>query len=53
MRSCVVGLVAVTALTLTVAPVLSIAGVVLSQLVMMLGIWRLDHHWRRQQRAEG
>ncbi|SCW35890.1 Membrane protein involved in the export of O-antigen and teichoic acid [Sphingobium faniae] len=53
MRSCVVGIAAVTALTLTVAPVFSIAGVVLSQLVMMLGIWNLDRRWRRQQRAEG
>ncbi|BAV63567.1 polysaccharide biosynthesis protein [Sphingobium cloacae] len=53
MRSCVVGIVAVTALTLTVAPVFSIAGVVFSQIVMMLGIWRLDRHWRRQQKAEG
>lgn len=51
MRSCVVGIIAVTGLVLTVAPVLSIAGVVLSQLVMMLGIWRLDRHWRRQQQA--
>lgn len=50
LRSCGVGIAAVTALTLTVSPVFSIGGVVLSQLVMMLGIWQLDRHWRQQQR---
>ena len=52
LRSCGVGIAAVTLLTLLVAPVFSIAGVVLSQLVMMLGIWQLDRSWRRNQ-AEG
>ena len=52
LRSCGVGIAAVTLLTLLVAPVFSIAGVVLSQLVMMLGIWQLDRSWRRDQ-AEG
>ena len=47
-----VALIAVPLLTLLVAPVFSIAGVVLSQLVMMLGIWQLDRSWRRNQ-AEG
>ncbi|GAY21252.1 probable transmembrane protein [Sphingobium fuliginis] len=51
MRSCGVGLVAVTLLVLGTAPVLSIGGVVLSQLVMMLGIWQLDRKWRRDQRG--
>jgi hypothetical protein len=46
--SCVVGLVGVTAITLTVAPVFSVAGVVVAQLVMMLGIYRLDRRWQRQ-----
>lgn len=49
LRSCGVGIVAVTLLTMSVAPVFSIGGVVLSQLVMMLGIWQLDRKWRRQQ----
>lgn len=49
-RSCGVGILAVTLLTVTVAPIFSIAGVVLSQLVMMLGIWRLDRAWRVRQR---
>ena len=53
LRSCGVGIVAVTLLTLAVAPIFSIAGVVLSQLVMMLGIWQLDRKWRLSQRAEG
>ncbi|GLV27633.1 hypothetical protein TomTYG75_01600 [Sphingobium sp. TomTYG75] len=53
LRSCGVGIVAVTLLTLAVAPIFSIAGVVLSQLVMMLGIWQLDRKWRASQRAEG
>ncbi|WP_022683976.1 polysaccharide biosynthesis protein [Sphingobium bisphenolivorans] len=48
MRSCVVGLAAVTLLVLGTAPVFSIGGVVLSQLVMMLGIWQLDRKWRRE-----
>ncbi|QDC37292.1 polysaccharide biosynthesis protein [Sphingobium fuliginis] len=51
MRSCGVGLVAVTLLVLGTAPVFSIGGVVLSQLVMMLGIWQLDRKWRRDQRG--
>ncbi|KKW92804.1 polysaccharide biosynthesis protein [Sphingobium chungbukense] len=49
MRSCVVGLIAVTLLVWGTAPVFSIGGVVLSQLVMMLGIWQLDRRWRRDQ----
>ncbi len=53
LRSCGVGIVAVTLLTLAVAPIFSIAGVVLSQLVMMLGIWQLDRKWRASLRAEG
>lgn len=52
LRSCGVGIAAVTLLTLAVAPIFSIAGVVLSQLVMMLGIWRLDRKWRAQQRGQ-
>ncbi|APL93969.1 polysaccharide biosynthesis protein [Sphingobium indicum] len=51
MRSCGVGLVAVTLLVLGTAPVFSIGGVVLSQLVMMLGIWQLDRKWRRDRRG--
>lgn len=51
LRSCGVGVVAVTLLTLAVAPIFSIAGVVLSQLVMMLGIWQLDRKWRSEQGA--
>lgn len=51
MRSCGVGLVAVTLLVLGTAPVFSIGGVVLSQFVMTLGIWQLDRRWRRQQEA--
>ncbi|MCB4861321.1 polysaccharide biosynthesis protein [Sphingobium sp. PNB] len=51
MRSCGVGLVAVTLLVLGTAPVLSIGGVVLSQLVMMLGIWQLDRKWRRDRQG--
>lgn len=47
--SCVVGVTAVTVITLSFAPVLSVAGVVVAQLVMMLGIYRLDRRWRRQQ----
>ncbi|UZW55981.1 polysaccharide biosynthesis protein [Sphingobium sp. JS3065] len=50
MRSCVVGLIAVTLLVLGAPPVFSVGGVVLSQLVMMLGIWRLDRQWRRDRR---
>ncbi|MBO9621728.1 MAG: polysaccharide biosynthesis protein [Sphingomonas sp.] len=46
MRSCFVGLVAVLALALTAPAVATIAGVVLAQLVMMLGIYRLDRRWR-------
>ena len=53
LRSCGVGIVAVTLLTLAVAPIFSIAGVVLSQLVMMLGIWSLDRKWRREHMAKG
>lgn len=53
LRSCGVGIVAVTLLTLAVAPIFSIAGVVLSQLVMMIGIWQLDRAWRARQREEG
>ncbi|EPR16008.1 polysaccharide biosynthesis protein [Sphingobium indicum IP26] len=51
MRSCGVGLVAVTLLVLGTAPVFSIGGVVLSQLVMMLGIWQLDRKWRRDRQG--
>ena len=51
MRSCGGGLVAVTLLVLGTAPVFSIGGGVLSQLVMMLGIWQLDRKWRRDQRG--
>ncbi|WP_176591012.1 polysaccharide biosynthesis protein [Sphingobium sp. EM0848] len=50
MRSCMVGLVTVTLLVWGTAPVFSISGVVLSQLVMMLGIWQLDRKWRRDRR---
>lgn len=46
MRSCVVGVVAVVALALIAPPVFTVGGVVLAQLVMMLGIVRLDRHWR-------
>ncbi len=53
LRSCGVGIVAVTLLTLAVAPIFSIAGVVLSQLVMMLGIWSLDRKWRREHMGAG
>lgn len=53
LRSCGVGLVAVTLLTLAVAPIFSIAGVVLSQLVMMLGIWQIDRKWRAQHGVAG
>lgn len=53
LRSCGVGLVAVTLLVLGAPPVLSIGGVVLSQMVMMLGIWRLDRQWRAARSAEG
>lgn len=49
-RSCFVGVVAVVAITFLAPSVYTIAGVVLAQLVMMLGIWRLDHDWRRAQR---
>ena len=49
-RSCFVGVAAVIAITLFAPSVYTIAGVVLAQLVMMLGIWRLDHDWRRTQR---
>lgn len=52
LRSCGVGIVAVTLIVLGADPVLSIGGVVLSQLVMMLGIWRLDRQWRRARRTE-
>jgi len=47
MRSCGVGLIAVTLIVLGTAPVFSIGGVVLSQLVMTFGIWRLDRRWRQ------
>lgn len=49
-RSCFVGVAAVVAITLFAPSVYTIGGVVLAQLVMMLGIWRLDHNWRRTQR---
>ncbi|UIJ46166.1 polysaccharide biosynthesis protein [Sphingomonas cannabina] len=45
-RSCLVGIAAVLALTFTVPPVYTVAGVVLSQLVMMLGILRLERRLR-------
>ncbi|KXU31424.1 polysaccharide biosynthesis protein [Sphingobium sp. 22B] len=51
MRSCGIGLVAVTLLVLGTAPVFSIGGVVLSQLVMMLGIWQLNRKWRRDRQG--
>ncbi|WP_242122703.1 polysaccharide biosynthesis protein [Sphingobium sp. Sx8-8] len=51
MRSCGVGVAAVTLLVLGTMPVFSIAGVVLSQIVMTLGIWHLDRQWQRQQEA--
>lgn len=50
-RSCIVGIVAVTALALGAPAVYTIAGVVVAQLVMMLGIYRLDRQWRRAQAA--
>ena len=50
-RSCGVGLIAVTLIVLGTAPVFSIGGVVLSQLVMTFGIWRLDRRWRRHPEA--
>ncbi|MGY4397545.1 MFS family permease [Sphingomonas sp. UYAg733] len=46
--SCVVGVAGVTAITLTFAPVFSMAGVVVAQLVMMFGIYRLDKRAQRQ-----
>jgi O-antigen/teichoic acid export membrane protein len=49
LRSCGVGIIAVTVLTLAAAPIFSIGGVVLSQLVMMLGIRNLDRRWRARQ----
>lgn len=49
MRSCGVGIAAVTLLLFATAPVFSIAGVVLSQMVMMLGIWQLDRKWRAER----
>lgn len=50
-RSCIFGIAAVTALTLAAPAVYSIAGVVFAQLVMMLGIYRLDRQWRAQEAA--
>jgi len=50
-RSCVVGVAAVVAITLLAPSVYTIAGVVLAQLVMMLGIWRLDRRARREAEA--
>jgi O-antigen/teichoic acid export membrane protein len=47
-RSCFVGVAAVVAITLLAPSVYTIAGVVLAQLVMMLGIWRLDRRARRE-----
>ncbi len=47
-RSCFVGVGAVVAITLFAPSVYTIAGVVLAQLVMMLGIWRLDRRARRE-----
>ena len=47
-RSCFVGIGAVVAITLFAPSVYTIAGVVLAQLVMMLGIWRLDRRARRE-----
>jgi O-antigen/teichoic acid export membrane protein len=47
-RSCFVGVAAVVAITLFAPSVYTIAGVVLAQLVMMLGIWRLDRRARRE-----
>lgn len=48
-RSCFVGLAAVLALTLTAPAVYTIAGVAFAQLVMMLGIYRLDRRWTAEQ----
>lgn len=47
-RSCIVGVAAVITITLLAPSVYTIAGVVLAQLVMMLGIWRLDRRARRE-----
>ena len=47
-RSCFVGVGAVVAITLLAPSVYTIAGVVLAQAVMMLGIWRLDRRARRE-----
>lgn len=52
LRSCGVGIVSVTSLTLIVAPIFSIAGVVLSQIVMTFGIWQLDRKWRAARQRE-
>lgn len=46
-RSCFVGVGAVIAITLLAPSVYTIGGVVLAQLVMMIGIWRLDRRARR------
>ena len=45
-RSCFIGVAAVLALSFVAPPVYTVGGVVLAQLVMMLGIWRLDRRWR-------
>jgi O-antigen/teichoic acid export membrane protein len=50
-RSCIVSVLAVTLLALGAPAVYTIAGVVFAQLVMMVGIYRLDRQWRREQAA--
>lgn len=50
-RSCIVGVLAVTLLALGAPAVYTIAGVIFAQLVMMLGIYRLDRQWRKQEAA--
>lgn len=45
-RSCIVGVAAVLALTFTLPAVYTIAGVAFAQAVMLLGIYRLDRRWR-------
>ncbi|MDV3455703.1 polysaccharide biosynthesis protein [Sphingomonas sp. HF-S4] len=50
-RSCIVGVAAVVAITLLAPSVYTIAGVVLAQAVMLFGIWRLDRKARREMAA--
>jgi O-antigen/teichoic acid export membrane protein len=51
-RSCFVGVGVVVTITLAAPAVYTIAGVALAQLVMMLGIYRIDRRWRREARQE-